>query len=101
MLELLLLVIALLLVLIYFQLRKNITQTNSFFGAVDLSLRQHIAAISNVEEEKAEKRHQVISGQLNDISIYTQRTSMQLSKDKSEKSAEELYDENKPQWLPK
>ena len=101
MLELLLLVIALLLVLIYFQLRKNITQTNSFLGAVDLSLRQHIAAISNVEEEKAEKRHQVISGQLNDISIYTQRTSMQLSKDKSEKSAEELYDENKPQWLPK
>lgn len=101
MLELLLLVIALLLVLIYFQLRKNITQTNSFLGAVDLSLRQHIAAISNVEEEKAEKRHQVISGQLNDISIYTQRTSMQLRKDKSEKSAEELYDENKPQWLPK
>lgn len=101
MLELLLLVIALLLVLIYFQLRKNISQTNSFFGAVDLSLRQHIAAISNVEEEKAEKRHQVISGHLNDISIYTQRTSMQLSKDKSNKSAEELYDENKPQWLPK
>ena len=52
-----------------------------------------------MEINKIEKKKVIET--INDISIYTQRTSMQLSKDKSEKSAEELYDENKPQWLPK
>lgn len=100
MLELLLVVIAILLVLIIFQLRKNIKETDRYFSAIDLSLRQHLANISNFEDAKKEERHKVISTHLNDISIYTQRTSTVISKDKNEKSIEELYEENKPQWLP-
>jgi hypothetical protein len=101
MLELLLLVIALLLVLIYFQLRKNITLTNGFFGAVDTSLREYMAYISNLENAKFEARHKEICEHLNDISIYTQRTAKLISEDKSSKSIEEHYEDNKQQWLPK
>ena len=99
MLELLLFVIALLLVLIYFQLRKNIKETDRYFSALDLSLRQFFANISNSEDAKAEDRFKEICRRLNDISTHTQRTSSALNK--TEKSIEELFEENKPQWLPK
>ena len=100
MLELLLFVIALLLVLIFFQLRKNIKETDRYFAAIDLSLRQFFANISNSEDAKADEKHKEICNHLNDISIYTQRTSMLIFKDNNQKSTEELYEEKKPQWLP-
>lgn len=100
MLELLLVVITFLLVLIFFQLKKNIKETDRYFSAIDTSLRQYIAYISNLEDAKKEERHKEICAHLNDISIYTQRTSTFISKDKNEKSIEELYEEDKPQWLP-
>jgi len=98
MLELLLFVIALLLVLIFFQLRKNIKETDRYFAAIDLSLRQFFANISNSENAKAEDRFNEICRHLNEISTHTQITSSALNK--TEKSIEELYEENKPQWLP-
>jgi hypothetical protein len=98
MLELLLFVIALLLVLIYFQLRKNIKETDRYFAAIDLSLRQYIAYISNLEDAKNEARHKELCEHLNAIATHTQRTASALNV--NEKSIEELYEENKPQWLP-
>ena len=98
MLELLLFVIALLLVLIYFQLRKNIKETDRYFSALDLSLRQFFTNISNSEDAKAEDRFKEICRHLNAISTQTQRTSSALNK--TEKSIEEVYEENKLQWLP-
>ena len=50
MLELLLLAIFVILVLIYVQLRKNTKETDSYFAAIDLSLRQFFVNISNAEE---------------------------------------------------
>ena len=55
MLELLLLAIFVMLVLIYVQLRKNTKETDSYFAAIDLSLRQFFANLSNSKLKKTRK----------------------------------------------
>lgn len=57
MLELILLGNLVVLILIYLQLRKNIKETDAYFSALDLSLRQFFANISNTEEANNNKRH--------------------------------------------
>ena len=98
MLVLLLSFIAVLLVLILLQLRKNIKETDKYFAALDLSMHQYLAYISNLEDAKFEGWHKEICEHLKEISTHTQRTSSALNK--TEKTIEELYEENKPQWLP-
>lgn len=83
MLELLLFVIILMLVLIYFQLRKNIKETDRFFAAIDSSLREFIAYISNLETANLEMRHKEICNHLENISTYSQKTASSLSKDEN------------------
>jgi hypothetical protein len=103
MLELLLLAIFVMLVLIYVQLRKNTKDTDSYFAAIDLSLRQFFANISNAEEERDRKRHDEVLRQLDKISTQSANTAQILNQVHNPKSVEEEYneDEKRSQWLPK
>jgi hypothetical protein len=103
MLELLLLAIFVMLVLVYVQLRKNTKDTDGYFAAIDLSLRQFFANISNAEEERYRKRHDEVLRQLDKISTQSANTAQILNQVHNPKSVEEEYneDEKRSQWLPK
>jgi hypothetical protein len=102
MLELLLLANFVILVLIYLQLRKNIKETDSYFAAIDLSLRQFFANISNAEEESVSKRHDEILRQLEKLSIHSSATVRILNEVHNPRSVEDEYYEAKQssKWLP-
>jgi hypothetical protein len=90
-------------VLIYLQLKKSIKETDSYFAAIDLSLRQFFANISNAEEEKDRKRHDEILRQLDKISNHTSATARILNEVHNPKSVEDEYyeQEQNSKWLPK
>ena len=102
MLELLLLAILVMLVLIYLQLRKNIKLTDSYFAAIDLSLRQFFANISNTNEERRKGRHDEILRELRDISKESSKTTRILNEVHHPKSIEDEYNEAEKasNWLP-
>ena len=91
MLELLLLAIFVMLVLIYVQLRKNTKDTDGYFAAIDLSLRQFFANISSAEEERNRNRHDEILRQLEKISTHSGSTSQILNQVHNPKSVEDEY----------
>ena len=101
MLEILLLAIFVMLVLIYVQLRKNTKNTDGYFAAIDLSLRQFFANISNAEEERDRKRHEEVLRQLDEISTQTGTTARILNQVHNPKSVEDEYyeAEQKSKWL--
>lgn len=101
MLELLLLAIFAVLVLIYMQLRKNIKETDSYFAAIDLSLRQFFANSSNADEELNRQRHKEILQQLEKISTHSSTTAQILNQVHNPKSVEDEYyeAEQKSKWL--
>jgi hypothetical protein len=103
MLELLLLAIFVMLVLIYVRLRTNINATDSYFAAIDLSLRQFFANISNSNEERNRNRHDEILRHLEKISTSSGATSKILNQVHNPKSVEDEYyeAEQKSKWLPK
>ena len=103
MLELLLLAIFAVLVLIYMQLRKNIKETDSYFAAIDLSLRQFFANSSNGDEVLNRQRHKEILQQLDKISTHSGSTAQILNQVHNPKSVEDEYNEaeKRSQWLPK
>ncbi len=103
MLELLLFANFVILVLIYLQLRKNIKETDSYFAAIDLSLRQFFANISNAEEENDRKRHEEILRQLDKISTHSSATARILNEAHNPKSIEDEYyeAEQSSKWLAK
>jgi hypothetical protein len=102
MLELLLLANLVILVLIYLQLRKNIRETDSYFAAIDLSLRRFFANISNAKEENDSKRHDEILRQLDKIATNSGTTARILNQVHNPKSIEEEYNlsEQGSKWLP-
>ena len=102
MLELLLLAIFVMLVLIYVQLRKNTKDTDGYFAAIDLSLRQFFANISSAEEERDRKRHDEVLRQLDKISTHSSTTAQILNQVHNPKSVEDEYyeAEKRSQWLP-
>ncbi len=100
MLELILLVNLVVLILIYLQLRKNIKETDAYFSALDLSLRQFFANISNTEEANNNKRHGEILKQLSQMSKHSDAIETILHEIYKPKSIEELHEESKAQWLP-
>lgn len=103
MLELLLLAIFVMLVLIYVQLRANNKATDSYFSAIDLSLRQFIANISNTKADDDKKRHEEVLRQLDKICSHSGTTAQLLNQVHNPKSVEEEYyeAEQRSQWLPK
>lgn len=103
MLELLLLAIFVMLVLIYVQLRKNTKEIDSYFAAIDLSLRQFFANLSNTKAEDDKKRHDEVLRQLDKISTHSGTTAKILNQAYDPKSVEDEYyeAEQRSQWLPK
>lgn len=103
MLETLLMANLIILLLIFFQLRKNIAKIDSYFAAIDLSLRQFFINLSNSENELENKRHSEILRQLESISKYTTSVASILDKVHNQKSIEEEYyeSENASKWLPR
>ena len=103
MLELLLLAIFVMLVLIYAQLRKNTKETDSYFAAIDLSLRQFFANLSNSKTEEDKKRHDEVLRQLDKISTHSGKTAQILNQVHNPKSVEDEYNEaeQSSKWLPK
>ena len=102
MLELLLLAIFVMLVLIYVQLRANNKATDSYFAAIDLSIRQFFANVSSTEEERDKKRHEEVLRQLDKISTHSGTTAQILNQVHNPKSVEDEYNEaeQRSQWLP-
>ena len=103
MLELLLLAIFVMLVLIYVQLRTNNKATDSYFSAIDLSLRQFISAVSNTKADDDKKRHDEVLRQLDKISAHSGTTAQILNQAHNPKSVEDDYyeAEQRSQWFPK
>ena len=103
MLELLLLAIFVMLVLIYVQLRKNTKETDSYFAATDLSLRQFFVNLSSAKTEEDKKRHDEVLRQLDKISSHSGTTAQILNQVHNPKSVEDEYNEaeKRSQWLPK
>lgn len=101
MLELLLIAIFVTLVLIYVQLRKNTKATDSYFAAIDLSLRQFFANLSNTKTEEDKKRHDEVLRQLDKISTHSCTTAQILNQVHNPKSVEDEYyeAEQKSKWL--
>ncbi|PUE57164.1 hypothetical protein B9Z36_09275 [Limnohabitans sp. Rim8] len=91
------------LMLIYLQLRKNIKETDRYFAAIDLSLRQFFANISNVEAENDRKRHDEILRHLDKISTHSSATARILNDVHNPKSVEDEYYESEQnlKWLAK
>ena len=102
MLELLLTAILVILLLIYIQLRKNIKETDSYFAAIDSSLRQFFENTSKVQEENDRKRHDEILRQLDKISTSSGATARILNEVHNPKSVEDEYyeSEQRSKWLP-
>ena len=100
MLELFLIINSVLLLLIYFQLRKNLKQADTHIAGLDFRLRKYFASVSNSVNEVNAERHKEILYHLHDISVYTQRTAKILSEVNSKETIEEQHEKNKPQWLP-
>jgi hypothetical protein len=102
MLELLLLAIVVMLLLIYLQLRKNIKETDGYFAAIDLSLRQFFANLSNSEEGLVKKRHDEILRELDKISTHSGATARILKDVHNPKSIEDGYyeSEQSSKWRP-
>jgi hypothetical protein len=102
MLELLLLANFVILVLMYLQLRKNIKETDSYFTAIDLSLRQFLTNISNTKEELNSNRYYEIVKHLDKISVSSDMTARILQQVHNPKSIEEEYNlsEQGSKWLP-
>ncbi len=102
MLELLLIANLVILVLIYLQLRKNIKETDSYFAAIDLSLRRFFANTDNAKEENSRNRHDEILRQLDKISSSTGTTARILNQVHNPKSIEDEYSlsEKGSKWLP-
>jgi hypothetical protein len=93
--------IAVLLVLILLQLRKNIKETEKYFAVLDLSMRQFLANSSNSQNQFMSEQLVEIKNQLEKISNNTEPTSNQLKKDT--KTIEDfVYGDNtqQSQWLP-
>ena len=103
MLELLLLAIFVMLVLIYVQLRKNTKETDSYFAAIDLSLSQFFANLSNTKTEEDKQRHDEVLRQLDKISNHSGTTAQVLNQVHNPKSVEDEYNEaeQSSKWLPK
>ena len=101
MLELLLLAIFVMLVLIYVQLRASMKATDSYFAAIDLSLRQFFANLSNTKAEDDKKRHDEVLRQLEKISTHSGTTAQILNQVHNPKSVEDEYyeTEQKSKWL--
>lgn len=91
------------LVLIYLQLRKNIKETDRYFAAIDLSLRQFFANVSNAQAENDRKRHDEILRQLDKISTNSSATARILKDAYQPKSVEDDYYESEQhtKWLAK
>jgi hypothetical protein len=102
MLEILLIAIFVMLVLIYVQLRANNKATDSYFAAIDLSLRQFFANLSNTKTEDDKKRHDEVLRQLDKISTHSGATASILKEVHLPKSIEDEYYESKKSstWLP-
>ncbi len=100
MLELFLIINSVLLLLIYFQLRKNLKGADAHIAGLDFHLRKYFASVSNSVNEVNAERHKEICNHLDDISHSTQRTAKILSEVNSKETIEEQYEKNKPQWLP-
>ena len=93
--------IAVLLVLILLQLRKNIKETEKYFAVLDLSMRQFLANSSNSQNQFMSEQLVEIKNQLEKISNNTEPTPNQLKKDT--KTIEDfVYGDNtqQSQWLP-
>ena len=103
MLELLLLAIFVMLVLIYVQLRKNTKETDSYFAAIDLSLRQFFVNLSSAKTEEDKKRHDEVLRQLDKISSHSGTTAQILNQVHNPKSVEDEDNEaeKRSQGLPK
>ena len=101
MLELLLFAIFVMLVLIYVQLRKNTKETDSYFAAIDLSLRQFFAKLSSAKTEEDKKRHDEVLRQLDKISTHSSTTAQILNQVHNPKSVEDEYyeAEQRSKWL--
>ena len=98
MVELLLFAILVMLVLIYLQQKKSVKVIDSYFAAIDLSLRQYFSIIFNQAQERSSERHeevikeleQVIK-ELDKISSHSDRTASILNKAHNPKSIEQQY----------
>jgi predicted Holliday junction resolvase-like endonuclease len=93
--------IAVLLVLILLQLRKNIKETEKYFAVLDLSMRQFLANSSNSQNQFMSEQLVEIKNQLEKISNNTEPTPNQLKKDT--KTIEDFVygdDTQQSQWLP-
>ncbi len=89
--------IAVLLVLILLQLRKNIKETEKYFAVLDLSMRQFLANSSNSQNQFMSEQLVEIKNQLEKISNNTEPTPNQLKKDT--KTIEDfVYGDNTQQW---
>ena len=75
----------------FLQASKARTATDSYFAAIDLSLRQFFANISNAEEENDRKRHEEILRQLDKISTNSGTTARILNQVHNPKSIEDEY----------
>lgn len=100
MLELLLFAILVMLVLIYLQLKKNIKETDSYFAAIDLSLRQFFANISNTEDERNKQRNDEVLRRLDEISKNSSTTVRILERVHPPPSIDEQFAEEQVNWLP-
>ena len=80
MVELLLSAIFVMLVLIYRQQKKGVKEIDSYFAAIDLSLRQFFANSSSHSEESKAERHDQVLEALGKISSNSDRAATILDK---------------------
>jgi uncharacterized membrane protein len=91
MVELLLFAILVMLVLIYLQQKKSVKEVDSYFAAIDLSLRQYFSITFNQAQESSSERHEEVIKELDKISSHSDRTASILNKAHNPKSIEQQY----------
>ena len=91
MVELLLIAILVVLVLIYVQQKNSVKEIDSYFAAIDLSLRQALASISSEEQERNSEHHEQVMKELEKISSQSDKTANILDKVHNPKSVEEQF----------
>jgi len=96
MVELLLFAILVMLVLIYLQQKKSVKEVDSYFAAIDLSLRQYFANSATHSFRRDNEHHEQVMQELYKISSHSDRAANILDKAHNPRKS---ADEDFADWL--
>ncbi len=98
MIEMFLFVIAVLLLLILLQLKKNTSLIDGFFASLDGSMRSFFTGLAEFQEGRMATRHKEICLNLDNIEKHVERKTEPLRENSM--THEEIYNRSQPQWVP-